>query len=216
VEHVLAVRVVDGEADPAERGEQAVARVALLRVAIAAGELGDDLVQGRAGDGLHREVRGAVIALADVVDRDDRGVLELALHARLAEEPRAQALVARRLGAQLLACDAAADAMVDLRADDAHAAAAELAVGRVALRLAGQAERCHRARDRWGRDRRAVLEGRGVIDLAGHRMSIGDGRRARKRRNRQTRTSAAAGCAPASMLRARVGTSTGGCGGGRV
>ena len=172
VDDALAVCVVDRTADPFERGEQMAAGVTLGRVVVAAHTPGDDVREGDAADGLHREVGGAVGALADVVDRHDRRMLELTLDPRLAEEPRAQLGVSRSVGSQLLARDATTDPRVDLRADDSHAAAAELAVWLVSLGVGGT------RRDRVARGgRRAgvrIQHRREPVDLGVHGSTIGE------------------------------------------
>ena len=89
VDHATAVRVVDGQADRRERGQQLALGVARPRRRRARAQVLEDRVQGPAEHAPHREERGAVGTAIDVVDRHDRGVLELALDARLAEEPRA-------------------------------------------------------------------------------------------------------------------------------
>ncbi len=97
VEHAPPMRVLDGEADLPERVEQLVGRVLADRVGILFVELPQDVGERPSADALHREVLDARRREAEVVDRDDRRVLQLGLHTRLADEAvlaRARALVA--------------------------------------------------------------------------------------------------------------------------
>src|SRR5262249_18258797 len=82
------------------------------------------LAQRGADQLLHHEERQAVAIAADLVDRDDRGVLEAALDRRFAEEPADRALAGRR-GAHPLDRDLAADLLVPRSEDLTHAAAAD-------------------------------------------------------------------------------------------
>ena len=83
------VREVDRETDLHERAEQLVQRVDARGGLVAAAEGVDHVLHGRAADALHREEGVSLAVHAEVVDGHDRRMLELALHASLANEARA-------------------------------------------------------------------------------------------------------------------------------
>ena len=75
-------------------------------------QIAEHFVQRPAPNALHGEVLVAVGSYAEIVDRHDRGVLELALDLRLEEESRAELLVPGDLRANDLHRDRAPDARV--------------------------------------------------------------------------------------------------------
>ncbi len=141
VEDAPRVGEVHRQAHRRERREQlAQAELARdLRVAVA--QAADHLLERHALQALHREVRAAVLVEPEVVHRDDRGVLELALDAALAEEARAERGVVPVVGQEHLLRDVAADARVLAEEDLAHRPEPELlallVAGDVALQGAG-------------------------------------------------------------------------------
>src|SRR5207249_481274 len=74
---------------------------------------------------LHGEIGGPVLVDAEIVDGDNRRVLELALHPDLAEEAGAELGVAAVVGQDHLERDVAADAPIAAEAHLAHRALAE-------------------------------------------------------------------------------------------
>ena len=81
MDHASGVGVADGLADLLEGGEQAAA------VGGRVGAVAEDRVEGAALDQLHGQEGAAVGQRAEVVDRRDAGVLELAGDPRLVDEP---------------------------------------------------------------------------------------------------------------------------------
>ena len=113
---------------------------------------------------------------AEVVDRDDRRVLELALHARLAHEARATVGLGHVLGPHDLQRDVAPDASIVAEPDLAHAALAERRADGVAPfpgRFGeGSARRVDLttvgARSTYQRDGLVVGERQGLSERIGH------------------------------------------------
>src|SRR5262245_45096640 len=93
------MREVDSEAHTTERGEELVTRE--LGVdgfeAIHATEMTEHRLERETAHALHREERAPRDVLGEIVDRNDRRMLELALHACFAEEARAR--LTRRVAA---------------------------------------------------------------------------------------------------------------------
>ena len=85
----------------------------------------DDSLESHPADALHREVERSVGVAPEVVHRDDRRVLELPLHARLAKEADGGVPARPRPGLDTLDGNLAPDAAVDARANDAHPSLAE-------------------------------------------------------------------------------------------
>ncbi len=132
MDHAACVREVERLTDARERRQELAPRELPRRVRVVAAERGEDLLEGRAAEALHREVDGPVGIASQVVDGDDRRVLELALHARLPEEPSDEVGARRVLGAHHLERDVAPDATVAAGVDDPHPAFAKLVAERVA------------------------------------------------------------------------------------
>ena len=136
----LGVREGDGLADFHHDGERA-RQVPALR--LTARQI-DDLAEVAALHESHGEVDPAARVHADVVDRDDPGVLELRRDLGLLEEPGERGAVdlrgglPRRLvpavGTQDLHRERAVELSVANAKDDTHAAARQLAVRGVATR----------------------------------------------------------------------------------
>ena len=145
VDDASRVRELDREADLTKRSEQLVPREASQVVRVALAEALEHVRQGLASDALHREERRPVRPPAEVVDRHDRRVLELPLHARLADEQRLRSFGAD-LRQQRLSGDVATDAVVKLKNDLPHASGAEQRPRFVARRV------------RFDRDRRACSD----------------------------------------------------------
>ena len=125
VDDAARVGEVDGLADAGEGGEELAPRELADGVVLPHAQRVDDALEGHPADALHREVQRAVGIAAEVVDGDDGRVLELPLHARLPEEPRAGVAVRAAAGLHALDGDVAPDAAVDAGPHDAHPALAE-------------------------------------------------------------------------------------------
>ncbi len=82
--------------------------------------------QAAARDELHAEVVLAVV-LADLVDRDDAGVIEQRDGLGLVLEPPQLVVAGEQPGLEHLQCDGAVEGDLAGLVDDAHAAAAQLA-----------------------------------------------------------------------------------------
>ena len=132
VDDAARVREVKRLADARERRQQLAPRELPYRVHVPLAERGKDLLEGGAAQALHREVDVPLRIASQVVDRDDRGVLELALHARFAQESCDEIAARRVLAADPLERDVPTDAAVAARVDDPHAALAEHVPERVA------------------------------------------------------------------------------------
>ena len=152
------VREVDGEADARERGEQTALRDARGRVRFGAASRGEHLAQALAAHALHREEERPARIDADVVDRHDARMLELALDERLAQEAPGIAACA----AHHLERDVSPDALVAAQPHLSHAPAPEQRLVAVAL-----GERFARARarelDELNRLRRVRRDARGHL-----------------------------------------------------
>ncbi|MFO0799706.1 MAG: hypothetical protein U0804_19725 [Gemmataceae bacterium] len=120
VDHVVGVGVPDGLAHRLEHGHEPAAVVG--RVAAGA----EEVVEGVALDELHRQKRAAVGEGAEVVDRGDAGVLELAGDVSLVGEPAGDAAVRGELRLEELDRHLAAEGGVGGAEDGAHAAAGDL------------------------------------------------------------------------------------------
>jgi hypothetical protein len=117
-------------------------RSVILGGAIA--QLLEDRLERLAEHAPHREERVAVGPAIDVVHGDDRGMLELALHLRLAQKPHARLVGELALAVQHLHRDLAADARIARQHDLAHAAGAEHGALGVARDLGVRRERAWR------------------------------------------------------------------------
>ena len=137
VDDPFAVCELDREADVGERAEQPPPRRDL--VFGAAAEPVEQRGHRRALQPLHHEVRLAASIERQIVDRHHGGMLEAALHPRLAHESR-QLIGRRRLCADPLDRDLAADLLVEREHDLAHPALPEQRSERVALPV--HARRC--------------------------------------------------------------------------
>ncbi len=136
MQHAVDVRVVNRAADLQEVRQDAPTGESLDVLVLSAREAEQDARERLPANPLHGEVEAAVLD-AQVVDGDDRGVLELALDARLAQEALAR-LGRLDVGVHDLGRDAPADALVLAQADLAHAAGTEdraVLVAPAALRL---------------------------------------------------------------------------------
>ena len=83
VDDAARVRELDREAHVDERAQQRAGSGAPARASL--------LGERDAGEPLHREERAARLVDAELVDRDDRRVIEAGLDPRLAQEPRDRA-----------------------------------------------------------------------------------------------------------------------------
>ncbi len=187
VDDVARVRVADGAAHLDEHSEQAHERpVAPQRRVV-------DHVPERGGaHDPHRVEEVLASERAEVMDRDDARMLELARDLRLADEAPAVVLTRANLLLQHLECDRAAHPPIHRREDDAHAALAELRADLVArlVVLGGERDRllvderdrpaARRigARDRIRRHVGRLERRRAVVLASGDR----DGRRERRPR----------------------------------
>src|SRR5262245_20240126 len=115
MDHAACVRELDGETDIGEYTQQPLAR---RSVAL------EHLTQRGAGKLLHREVRSSVALAAELVHRNDSGVIEARLHAYFAQES-GDRFVVRLVGKHALDRDFAAELEI-VRLDDlAHPAFAD-------------------------------------------------------------------------------------------
>ncbi len=126
VEHAAGVGEVHREARRGERREQLVAGVRPRRFGVAAPQARQDLLHRLPAHALHREVRLVLRVAPQVVDRHDRRVLELPLHAHLAQEAPAQVGSRAVLGADDLEGHRPPDAQVLAEKDLAQPPVAEL------------------------------------------------------------------------------------------
>ena len=143
----------------------------------------EQLGQGVALDQLHGEERPAVGEGAQLVDRDDAGVLELAADLRLLDEAADHVGVVAEVFAQDLQGHVAAEVGVAALEDGAHAAAGDLAVDPVADR-AVVIVAALRPDDRARAPRRVRCRGAGRGGRARSRRRSSPGRRARSSRRR--------------------------------
>ena len=124
--------------------------------------------QGPAPDQLHRDVEPAVGKLAQLVDRDDPRVLELAADLRLLDEPADHLGVVAVLFQDDLDGQVAAEVDVAPLEDRAHPAAGDLAHELVAARIAGEVGHLRRAGpdelERRSATSRSRTRGTGPID----------------------------------------------------
>ncbi len=148
VEHAARVGEIHRQADGGEGGEEAAARELARHLGALLAQAAEDLAERHPAEALHGEIHGAGLVDAEVVDGDDRRVLELALHAGLAEEARAELRVEAVLGEQHLQRHLAPDPRVAAAEDFAHRSAAEQAVRSVAIHRA--VERAHAGHDEPG------------------------------------------------------------------
>ena len=116
MDDALAVRVVERIADLRDEFERLGG--------VQAGAV-QDLAEVGAIDELHDEVEMAFARLAEIVDRDDAGVLELGEGARLAAEAGDELLVGGDFGGEELDGDGAVERGLPAFIDSAHAALAD-------------------------------------------------------------------------------------------
>ena len=154
VQHAARVREVDREARGRERAQQLPARVVLDEELVLRVQPIDDLFDRLAVDALHREADAAVGRARQIVDRDDRRVLELTLDARLAHEARDGVRMLRVALAQHLHRHVTADARVVAQMDAAHAAFAEHRALQITIAVVHRVRRQAARRQRIGRSAR--------------------------------------------------------------
>ncbi len=114
VNHAARVRELDREAHVDERPEERLDRRAIR----------EPLPQSLAGEALHGEVRATLGVGAELVDWNDRRVIEAGLDPCFAQEPRHR-IVRRRMRANAFDRDLAPDALILRDHDLAHAAATD-------------------------------------------------------------------------------------------
>jgi len=209
VDHAFAVRV----GHPLARAQDHRQRARLVPAFLAGEHEVEHVLEVAALHELHREVDAAVAVQAQLVHRDDAGVVELAGHLRLFEEARelvrldlwrAAARGRLALAEDHLHREMAAQIAVPHAQDRAHAAARDLALELVARgREALLAETAHELAG--GRDRRLAgrrverdlrvdagakaslepfAEGRRLVGLRAGRARLGRGHRRRARGGR--------------------------------
>jgi hypothetical protein len=170
VQNAARVREVNREANAAEHGQELVPRELRARLRVARAKPVEQCLQSLSAHALHREERSAVRVASEIVDRDDGGVLELPLHARLAEEAAAKIVAFGARGADDFHRHLAPDAPIGAQVHFTHAAFAELRERLVARRerlvgveLTSDVDGRFRRFDRRPRERRARLGERGLI-----------------------------------------------------
>ena len=124
------VRELDGEADVDEPREQLAARP--LR---GSGALREHVVRASCRPAASSRSTAALLVDAEIVDRDDRRVVEPALDARFAEEPHRPRVGSRMSGRISLTATSRSIADVVREPDLAHAAAPEQVAHRVAIAI---------------------------------------------------------------------------------
>ncbi len=95
----------------------------------------EDRLEGAALHPAHREIRRAFLSAAEIVDRDDRGVLQLPLHPRFEEEARPHVISMREALARDLHGDVSPHRRVEAELHLAHATGAQRAEGQVAVAI---------------------------------------------------------------------------------
>jgi len=130
VQNAAAMGVLEREGDLHERREQAAERILRHGLGLVERELAEHRLEALPAEPLHREEEPLLLGQAEIVDRHDRGVLELALHARLPQEPVAGELL--DLGTHRLDRDVATDDLVAREPNLAHPALAEQAARLIA------------------------------------------------------------------------------------
>jgi hypothetical protein len=138
VDHVLAVRIVEGVRDACDQQHRIFERQDARGFC--------EMAHVRAAQVFHRDV-GQSLVFARIVDRDDRRMVEAACHFGLAEEPRARLLQIVLLEflreRDCFDRNHAVDLRIAAEIDGAHCALAQLALDFVA---AERARRAHVAR----------------------------------------------------------------------
>ena len=134
--------------------------------------------QAAAGDELHREVVLAVV-LADLVDRDDAGVVEQRHGLGLVLEPPQLVVAGEQAGLDHLQRHRAVEADLAGLVDDAHAAAAQLAADLVVAEVAHRCAASQVVAVAFGAAAAEGGRGRRIAGRSGVVGSSGPGRSAR-------------------------------------
>ena len=179
VHNATRVRELDRLTDARKGRQQLAPRVLTTRLLVSGAQALDDPFERLAVHALHREVEDAVGVAAEVVDRNDGRMLQLALDAGLPEEAGHEVAPRAVVGSHGLEGHLASDALVARAPHDPHAAFPQRGAGLVSDRERRMVEECRhrvgRARGRDGVRVRTVDERHGHVEIgeAGERCDAG-------------------------------------------